>query len=46
MSELMINVHTCSIDNSTYTMMTMPDLMMNSRTCTTTTSTYTMSNLR
>jgi len=46
MSELMMNVHTCSIDNSTYTMMTMPDLMMNVRTCVTATTTYTMSYLR
>jgi len=46
MSELMMNVHTCSTDNSTYTRMTMPDLMMNVRTCDTATTTYTMSYLR
>jgi hypothetical protein len=40
-----MNVHTCSPDNSNYTMMTMPDLMMNVRTCATATTTYTMSYL-
>jgi hypothetical protein len=46
MSELMMNVHTCSTDSSNNTMMTMPDLMMNVRTCVTVTTTYTMSYLR
>ena len=45
MSKLMVNVHTCSTHNSTYTRITKPDLMMNVRTCVTATTTYTMSYL-